>query len=326
MGRSLNLVRAQNPGFVWKNQLGEGAGDPLELGPATDPSLIATAELHQAAVALAQMARHAGDSLESHARGYDEIAAGTRAAFAQRFVLPDGKLRSDTQTAYALAIAMDLLAPDARATAGRHLVAAIERSQQHLDTGVLGSAYLLPALSLVGRDDVAYRVLMQPTCPSWLCSVKNGATTVWEHWDGFTPQKGFRAGANSLNHYAFGAVATWMYDAIGGVALDPQAPGGRHVFIRPRPGGGLTFGRARYDGPLGPISTSWQRDQRGFRLRVGVPAGCTATVTLPVAGPARESGRPLAEAPGISAVKPNAAGTTLIVVSGNYDFQVEPAR
>ena len=324
MGRFLELVRTQNPDLIWSNQPGAATdvGDPLELGPATDRRLVATAELVHAADALTVMARASGPALEPEARRYQGVAEGARAAFARKFLAADGKLTSDTQTAYALALGMDLLPEPVRAGAGQHLAAAINRQGVHVTTGVLGSAYLLPALSRVGRDDLAYALLLQESCPSWMCSVKEGATTVWERWDGFTKAKGFsKAPSNSLNHYALGAVGEWMYDAIGGIALDPLAPAGRHVFVRPRPGGGLTFARARHESPYGTISTDWRREGKVFRLKVSVPPNATATVSLP-AGRATEGGHALEAASGVKVVKSGAAGNEVTVASGAYDFTV----
>ena len=186
---------------------------------------------------------------------------------------------------------------------------------------MLGSAYLLPALSRVGRDNLAYALLLQETCPSWMCSVKEGATTVWERWDGWSKAGGFGKTPASLNHYALGAVGEWMYDAIGGIALDPAQPAGRHVFVRPRPGGGLTFARARHDSLYGPISTKWRRDGKVFRLEVSVPPNATATVSLP-AGRATEGGQPLEQAAGVKVQRAAAEGTEVTVASGTYDFAV----
>jgi alpha-L-rhamnosidase len=323
MGRFLELVRSKNPDFIWANQRGADLGDPLELGPGTDKTLIATAELAYAADALTAMARSAGPALEPDALREEAIAQGARAAFAKRFVAPDGKLASDTQTAYALALGLGVLPEAARARAGQHLVAAIERQGRHLTTGVLGSAYLLPALSQIGRDDLAYALLLQQSCPSWLCSVKQGATTIWERWDGGTrSQGGARAPSTSFNHYALGAVGEWMYDAIGGIALDAKAPAGRHVFVRPRPGGGITFARARHDSPYGPIITDWRREPRTFRLKVSIPPNTTATVVLPVAGRIAEKGHPLDGVAGVEVVRTGPSGTELTVASGSYDFAV----
>lgn len=323
MGRFIDWIKAENPGLVWTRGLTEADGDPLELGVRTDSSLLATAELAHAAAALAQMMRAAGPTLEPSARHYDDIARDTRAAFAKRFVLPDGRLTSDTETAYALAIARGVLTDEARARAGEHLILAIERAGRHVTTGVRGSAALLPALSLVDRDDLAYALLAQETCPSWLCSVRNGATTVWERWDGFTREHGFAdAASNSFNHYALGAVGEWMYEAIGGIALDPSAPAGRHVLVRPRPGGGLHHARARYESRYGPISTDWTLEGSAFRLKVVIPAGSGATVTLPFGGKATESRVPLGEAQGVRVIEANGRKTVVTVESGTYDFVV----
>ena len=228
--------------------------------------MIGTADIGYAAEALAQMMRHAGPALDGEARTFEELASSARAAFARAFVRPDGKLTSDTQTAYAVAIALGALPADARERAGKHLVAAIERVGTRPTTGVLGTAYLLPALSLIGRDDLAYQLLLE---------------------------------TNPATHYAFGGVGEWMYDAIGGIALDPRAPAGRNILVRPRPGGKLTHARARYDSLYGPIATDWRQDGRRFHLKVSVPANSTATVTLPYPGAATESGVPLASAAGV---------------------------
>jgi alpha-L-rhamnosidase len=324
MGRWLDAIRSDNPELVWMRGLTDTDGDPLELGVRTDPALLATAEFAHAAAALAEMMRGAGPTLESSARRYDDLARDTRVAFAKRFVLPDGRLTSDTETAYALAIAKGALTGEELARAGGHLAAAVERAERHLTTGVRGTAALLPALSLVGRDDLAYALLTQETCPSWLCSVRNGATTVWERWDGFTRERGFTdEPSNSFNHYAFGAVGEWMYDAIGGIALDAAAPAGRHVLVRPRPGGGIRHARARYDSRYGPISTDWTLDQGFFRLKIAIPAGSHATVTLPFGGNVTESRVALAESPGIRIVEATGRKTVVTAESGTYDFVVD---
>jgi alpha-L-rhamnosidase len=319
----LDWVKNENPSLIWSRGLAS-AEEHLELGPPTDASLVATAELVYMAQALATMMRGAGQNLEPTARKFDELERGARDAFTRAFVLPDGRLKGDTQAAYAFAIAKGALIGEARARAGEHLADAVERAGQHLTTGVRGTAVLLPALSLVSRDDIAYALLMQESCPSWLCSVGRGATTLWERWGGLTSGRGVAdAASNSLNHYAFGAVGEWMYDAIGGIALDPSAPAGRHVFIRPRPGGGLTHARARYDSPYGAVSTDWSMAEGSFRLKVVIPPGSTATVTLPFEGQATESRVPLAEAPGVRVRSAERGKTIVGIESGFYDFTTD---
>jgi alpha-L-rhamnosidase len=289
MGRWLNHLRDTYPTLVWSQPASEPV-DPRVKGPAPDPALIGTAEIGYAAESLAQMMRHAGPSLDGEARGFEELARAARAAFARTFLRPDGKLTSDTQTAYAVAIALGAVPAEARARAGAQLVAAIERAGRQPTTGLLGTAHLLPALSLIGRDDLAYRVLQE---------------------------------VNPESHFAFGGVGEWMYAAIGGLALDPRAPAGRHVVVHPRPGPGLTHARARHDSLYGPIATDWRQDGKTFHLKLSVPANSTATVTLPYPGPATEGGLPLASAPGVRVIGPAAGGgTTVTVESGSYEFAV----
>jgi alpha-L-rhamnosidase len=324
MGRWLDFLRSKNPDLVWTSELGEGPGDPLEIGTPTDTSLVASALFIRTADALAQMMRHGGPNLEPSARDYEAVAAGARAAFVKNFVLPDGRLKSDTQTAYALAITEGVLTGESRSRAGQHLARAIEREGNHLTTGMVGTSLLLPALSLVGRDDLAYALLLEERCPSWLCSMKNGATTIWERWDGFTKEKGFFAPeSNSFNHYAFGAVGEWMYDSIGGIALDPSAPAGKHVFVRPRPHASLTHARARFDSAYGPIATDWSNEGGSFRLKVTLPPGATATVTLPFPGKATEGRSPIERASGVKVVEAGPTRTVVDIESGAYDFAVE---
>jgi alpha-L-rhamnosidase len=301
MGRWLQHVRGTSRQLVWTHPAPTEPTDPMATGPVATPwALIGTADVGHAAAVLAQMMRHAGPSLDAEARVFEQLAAEARTAFARTFVLPDGSLKGNTQTAYAVAIALEALGPGATERASKHLVTAIERAGGHPTTGVLGTAYLLPALSLIRRDDLAYQLLLD---------------------------------INPSAHYALGSVGEWMYDAIGGIALDPRAPAGRNVLVRPRPGGKLTHARARYDSLYGPITTEWRQDGRTFHLKVSVPANSTATVTLPYPGAATEGGMPLASAPGVRVIAPAAApgagvaaaavaGTVVAIESGSYAFAV----
>src|SRR5262249_35035915 len=140
-----------------------------------------------------------------------------------------------------------------------HLVADIEKRDNHLATGFIGTCRLLPALTDAGRSDVAYRLLFQDTYPSWLFQVKLGATTMWERWDGYTPDKGFQnPGMNSFNHYAFGSVGQWMFQSIAGI--QPGSPGFKRVIIAPKLTDQLTFARATYHSINGPIHSEWFRN------------------------------------------------------------------
>ena len=165
-------------------------------------------------------------------------------AFQRAFLLPDGGVRDSSQTGFALAFTMDLLPDALKSAAAGQFVADIASRDWHLATGFIGTPRLLPALHLAGRDDVAYRLLLQDSYPSWLFPLKYGATTMWERWDGWTPERGFQSIImNSFNHYAFGAVGEYLYRFVAGI--DTDGPGFRRILIQPCPGPGLTAASAR---------------------------------------------------------------------------------
>ena len=147
-----------------------------------------------------------------------------------------GRVGENTQTAYALALQFDLLPEEQRAEAARRLAAEV-KTRGHLTTGFVGTPYLCHVLSRYGHLDVAYRLLNREEYPSWLYPVKQGATTIWERWDGQKPDGSFQdAGMNSFNHYAYGAIGEWMYRVVAGLELDPREPGYKHVLAQPQPG------------------------------------------------------------------------------------------
>ena len=210
--------------------------------------------------------------------------------FQRRFVTPDGLMASGTQTSYVLALHFDLLPREARATATAELVRHIEKNGTHLATGFVGTPYLLQVLEANGRLDVAYRLLEQESFPSWLFPVKNGATTIWERWDGWTPEKGFQTpGMNSFNHYAYGAVGAWMVASVAGLELTEAAPGYKQIVFRPRPGGTITWAEAYLQTPQGEAGIHWKRgESQGvsdvnapIHVDLTVPQGSTAILNPP---------------------------------------------
>jgi alpha-L-rhamnosidase len=192
-------------------------------------------------------------------------------------------LFTPTQTAYVLALHFDLLPEKLRSKAVAELVADIERRNMHLSTGFVGSPYLSHVLSSGGRADVAYALLHQKTWPSWLYSVTQGATTIWERWDGWTEESGFQTPEmNSFNHYAYGAIGAWLYNTVAGIEIDPAQPGYRHILLRPQPGGGLTHACGTLKTLYGSITSQWKLEKGVFDWEVVVPPGTSATVHLPV--------------------------------------------
>ena len=138
----------------------------------------------------------------------------------------------------------------------------------------------MPTLSKIGQTPLAYKLLLNETFPSWGFSIRHGATTTWERWDGWTPEKGFQDyRMNSFAHYSFGAVARWMFQTVAGI--DTDGPGFQRLLIRPQPAAGLAWVRARYDSIHGPIATEWRTEDGKFTLSVAIPANTMATVCLP---------------------------------------------
>ncbi len=263
-----------------------GFGDWLAVGVETPRSLIGTAYFAHTAKLLS----HAATVLQrgDEAKHYAALSQQVADAFNREFVHPDGRLKTESQTGYLLALGFDLLPEEKRPVALNALVADLESRDWHLSTGFLGTGLLMPVLSKAGRNDVAYRVVLQESYPGWLYSVRQGATTMWERWNSYTHENGFGdAAMNSFNHYAYGAVGEWMYSVIAGI--DAAEPGFRKILIHPQPGGGLTWAKGRLESPYGVISTAWKLDDSKFTLEVTIPPNTTATIRLPD-GKSHESG------------------------------------
>lgn len=296
-------------------------GDWLSINAVTPLDLFSTAFFAYVAALTRRIARVLGKRKD--AARYAALFHRIRLAFNREFVSPNGRIAGDTQTGYVLALAFDLLSSANRRRALRYLMNDLERRGGHLSTGFVGSAYLLPTLSKMGQDAVAYALIRQETFPSWGYSIRNGATTIWEHWDGWTREKGFyEAGMNSFNHYAYGAVGQWLYQTVIGLDIDPERPGYRHAFIRPVPGPGFTRARGELRSLYGRMAVEWRVSRRDFCLRVAMPPNTTATVILPVRSAARvrEGGLPLSRRAGVGAVRTLADGVACEIGSGRYEF------
>jgi len=299
-----------------------GYGDWLSNDAYTPQDLIGVAFYAHCANLMAAIAGVLGK--DTDAATYAALSNDVRATWQRRYLNPDGSLSCNTQTAHVLALHFDLLPKQHRPTALAALVKDIEARAMHLSTGFVGTPYLNPVLTRFGRSDVAYALLMQRTFPGWLFPITHGATTMWERWDGWTPEKGFNdAGMNSYNHYAYGAVGEWLYASVAGIDLDPTRPGYKHVIVRPNVGGGLTWARGALRSPYGLISTKWRIDGQSLRLQATIPPNSTATIIVPTTQSKRvtESGRPIGAHPEIELIGDGAQSITIRVPAGTYDFQ-----
>ncbi|XHR29782.1 MAG: family 78 glycoside hydrolase catalytic domain [Chthoniobacteraceae bacterium] len=195
-----------------------------------------------------------------------------RLAFQRTFVTASGRIVGDCQTGYLLALAFDLLPTDLQEPALARLIALLENRAWHLSTGFVGTPLLCPVLTKYGRHDVAMKLLLQETYPSWLFPVKNGATTIWERWDSYTPDKGFGdVVMNSFNHYAYGAIGDWMVRAVAGLVPGSERPAYGHILFQPQLCEGLDSASAALETPYGKVSIQWQTEGKTMRGRLVVP-------------------------------------------------------
>ncbi|MGK9219643.1 MULTISPECIES: glycoside hydrolase family 78 protein [unclassified Microbacterium] len=244
----------------------------------TDPALVATAFFAHSARRVGELAAAVGQA--AVAEQYESLAAEVRAAIRGEWFDADGRLAHPTQTGYALAIAFELLDERMARVAGAELARLVREGGFRVGAGFAGVNLVADALTATGHADDAFAMLTERSTPSWLSMVDKGATTIWERWDSLLDDGTVNPGEmTSFNHYALGSIADWMHREIGGIAT--KAPGSRTVRIAPRPGGGLTWARARHASPYGEIAVAWSVDGGRFTLDVSVPVGVTAEVVLP---------------------------------------------
>lgn len=347
--RWVEYIRSRSPELIWATGRGNDYndwlnGDRLKLdgwpvkGAEVPKEVFATAHFARSTDLVARMARALGR--DDEAARYGELAADIRKAFARAFVKEDGTILGGTQAGYALSLGFDLLPEELREKAAAHLVSGIEAYRGRASTGIHATIRLLLELSRRGRHDLACRIVTGRDVPSWLYMVDQGATTIWERWDGHVAGRGFQdPGMNSFNHFAFGSVGEWVWRTVVGLEPDEERPGYEHFFVRPRPGGDIRWARATHDSIRGRIAVSWTSEPEEFSLALEVPANAAATVTLPVgadwivdeteAGREPESLRETGEAapsriPGLRLLARTPEGIVCRVESGRYELRARP--
>ncbi len=328
MAKWIEYIRSANPDLVWRNRRNGDFGDWVSVNSDTPKEILATAFFAYSTRLLSKMAHQLGR--EEDAKKYEDLFQQIRSAFNAAFVKEDGRIygspekddkgnpRGNTQACYVLPLRFDLLPEAKRPLAAKYLDEDIAAHEGHLTTGFLGVGHLLPSLSENGKLGTAYALLQKDTYPSWGYSIKQGATTIWERWDGWTEHKGFQdPGMNSFNHYSFGSVGDWMVRVVAGIDL--EAPAYKKILIRPRPGGGMTSAKASYDSIHGRIATDWKLEGGKLKLAVEIPANTTARVVLPVADAAKVTmdGKPVAQAEAVE------GDVAVNVGSGKHVFAVD---
>lgn len=288
----LNYVRGVakndlwNTGFQFADWLSYRVDDSKGMigqkSAVTDNYLVAQCFFAYNAELMVKTARILGKTEDY--KEFEKLLDRIKTQFQKEFMTANGRLISDTQTAYILALQFDMIPGNLRAAALDRLITNIKSYKYHLTTGFLGTPFLNPVLSRYGRNDVAYSLLLQDTYPSWLYPVKaHGATTIWERWDSMKPDSTFQdPGMTSFNHYAYGAIGDWMYRTIGGIDTEEfDGAGYKQIVIKPEMGGNLTYAKTSLESPYGKVSTDWTVNSTGFTLNIVVPVNATATVILP---------------------------------------------
>ena len=270
-------------GDLWtaSPQLGDWlALDGNSVYGGTDRGLIATAYYYESAMITAKTAEVLH---EQEAAGYyGRLAECIKAAFIREYFTPSGRLAVETQTACAVVSHLNLVPKGAQLRVDALLRRKVLDAGVRLETGFVGTPWLLPALTRAGAADLAYELLLRQEYPSWLYEVNSGATTVWERWNSIEPDGRMnKDGMNSLNHYAYGSVAAWMYSTMAGIAPAEDAPGFRHIVCRPVPDRRIESAAAEVETCGGTCRVAWHWSDDRLDLSVDVPFGCVMDITLP---------------------------------------------
>ncbi len=340
MEKYLAAIQKQNPNYLWRNGFGIPFGDWLTPTQTTPEDLIATAYWAYDVSLMKEMASATGRS--DKAAEYGQLFEKIKAAFAKAYIRSDGfvgtvdhypsippptispdaqsnqtKSPVETQTGYVLALYMNLVPTQLRAASAEKLVQKIQDNHGLLGTGFLGTPYLLEVLSDTGHSDVAYRLLLNTSYPSWGYLVEHGATTMWERWNG--DQMRGDPSMNSYNHYAYGAVAEWMYRYAAGIDTVATDPGFHTIYLHPsfdKQIGSLNFS---YDSPYGTIVSGWKVNGTDAVWNVTIPPNSTAMLPLDLANTYSMSfdGKPLADSH-----KVHLTDNAYRLPAGTYSFKI----
>ena len=235
-------------------------GDWLSVERADDRDVISQCFFGLSSLLLSKMFAIVED--RENEKKYDDLYENVKAAFRKRYLLDRGYIVGDSQTVYALSLAVGFVSADEIRVP---FLESIERAGGKLTTGFVGVKYLLPSLCEIGATDLAYKIIKETEYPSWGYTILNGATTIWERWNGYTKEKGFETPSmNSFNHYSLGSCAEWLYSHVLGIKLGLDGS----ICIAPSLSKELSFAKGEYKSVNGLISVSWKRIGDKFRVKV----------------------------------------------------------
>jgi len=329
----IDFVHKSNPDLVWRNHAGNQYGDWLngdliesdsypDEGATMPKDVFATAYFAYSTNILAEMANLLG--IGSDAKEYSALADSIRQVFNDNFVSGNGEITGDTQAGYVIALNFKLLPDSLKPLAVNHMLRRISDYDGRISTGFHSTVLLMKELTDWGYTPLAYDLLESHELPSWLYPVDQGATTIWERWDGWVKGRGFQdIGMNSFNHYSFGSVAEWMYRTILGINRDDNHPGYKKFIIKPEPGGSLTWAKGEYHSIHGLIRTEWRSENDRFILNITVPVNTHAIVYVPSDFPESitEGGEEAVNSPGVQQVGVSKNQGIFEIGSGTYQFE-----
>ncbi|SLK20917.1 MULTISPECIES: alpha-L-rhamnosidase [unclassified Paenibacillus] len=313
-------------GFHFGDWLALDGDNPDSPMGGTDTHFVASAYYAYSADIVAKAAKVLGH--EDIAETYVQLALEVRAAIKDEFFTSNGRLAVDTQTAYAVALFMNLVPEQYTPRIEEDIRMRLRKDQNHLRTGFVGTPYLNRVLSEHGSNDIAYTLLLNDDYPSWLYAVNMGATTIWERWNSILPDgKISEDGMNSLNHYAYGAVVEWMYRNMAGINPVEDKPGFRHALLAPLPDFRIQWVKAHVDTAAGRYKSEWRFDEQGHLFfSFSIPFNATATIKLPHAQMENvtlngviltDSGLPVTQ---------EEENTVIEVSSGTYEVSYAPSK
>jgi len=333
--RFVDYVHSKNPSLIRTEAVGNQYGDwlngnaiisdgyPKNHGQVPH-AIFNTIYFAVSARLLSQMA--AVLRYDDDAKFYAKLSDDIRDSLVKRYVDSDGVVTGNTQAGYALMLGFDLLPEQLRAKAFENLLKCVAEYDFRMSTGFLSTIKMMDELVRGGRADVAYELLESRRFPSWLYEVDQGATTIWERWDGYVKGRGFQDTImNSFDHYAIGSVGEWMYKHIAGIQWTDEHPGYREFTVHPQIGGSLTWANGAYSSINGEIVSQWKLEGGVLHLHVEIPPNTVARVYIPAKGRSsvKESGKKLEDAPGVKFLKMEGSAAVCEAGSGVYDFTSE---
>jgi alpha-L-rhamnosidase len=312
MERWMDFIAKANPSFLRMKGVGPNYADWLAPDERTPKDLLATSYWALIARMMVDMAR-ATDNQAAVER-YTALIENIRKAYRKKYIKRNGEVLGGTQTAYVVTLYTQLAPPAREAAMVKKLVADIESRNWHLSTGFLGTPFLLFTLADHGRADVAYRLLLNDTYPSWGYMLSKGATTWWERWNGDTGDPGM----NSYNHYAFGSVMAWVYRSVAGIDTNAHGAGYREIVVHPVLDPSVTHARGEYDSVYGRIVSDWDaKPGESFSLKLIIPANTRAKVYLPSIPNAK-----VTQDDHVVDTRPEAGSLIVELGSGTYHLEV----